>query len=387
MQKSATLFVPIYFAAFFFTLQTSLPLYINSSFLGQFLPEKSIGLIFAASSILIIFFLVVFPTILQKIGNYKTIIWILVLEIGLLIALAVSSVPFIVIPIFILIQICIALVSFTFDIFLEQFSKDKTTGATRGTFLTVVNAAILLGPLIAGFILSDNDFWKIYLIAAFALVPAIYVITQTLKDFKDHQYNKIPYIKILISTVLSRHPKDEVRHALIASLLLWFFYAWMVIYTPLYLHAHIGFTWAEIGVIFTIMLIPFLLFELPMGKLADRVGEKKIMLAGFFIMSFFTATLFFIREPSIILWAAFLFCTRIGASFVEITSESYFFKHIESADANILSVFRNSAPFAYIVGPIIASLLLIFMDIQFLFLVLAAILLFGIWNAWKMRAF
>ncbi len=385
MQKSTLQLLPIYLAAFFFALQMSLPLYSNSSFLGQFLPEKSVGLIFTASSVLVIFLLAVFPTLLQKIGNYKTIIGILVLEIGLLTALAMSSLLFVIVPIFILIQTCIALGFFSFDIFIERLSSDKTTGATRGIFLTTVNTAILLGPLLAGFILSDSEFWKIYLTAAIALVPALYVIARKLKNFTDPPYHKIPYIKTLVGTVLSRHPKDEVRHAVIASLLLWFFYVWMVIYTPLYLRAHIGFTWAEIGIIFTIMLIPFVLFELPLGKLADRIGEKKIMIAGFLIMSFFTAILFFIREPGVVLWAAVLFCTRIGASFVEITSESYFFKHIKSADTNILSVFRNSAPFAYIVAPTIASALLVFMDIQFLFLALSIILLFGAWNARQMK--
>ena len=102
-------------------------------------------------------------------------------------------------------------------------------------------------------------------------------------------------------------------------------------------------------------------------------------------MSFFTAALFFLETQSLILWAALLFGTRIGASFVEITSESYFFKHIDSTDTPLLSIFRNSRPIAYIAGPLIASLLLMFIDIQYLFPILAMILLYGIWNALKMK--
>src|SRR5690606_23149335 len=104
-----------------------------------------------------------------------------------------------------------------------------------------------------------------------------------------------------------------------------FFYAWMVIYTPLYLHNYIGLEWSSIGVIFTIMLIPFALFELPLGTLADRVyGEKEILIAGLAIMSISTISLFFITSSAFVVWSVALFLTRVGASAVEIMSETYF---------------------------------------------------------------
>ena len=56
-------------------------------------------------------------------------------------------------------------------------------------------------------------------------------------------------------------------------------YAWMVIYTPLHM-LDLGFTWEEIGQIFTIMLIPFVLVEYPAGWLADKyIGETEMMSA------------------------------------------------------------------------------------------------------------
>ena len=165
-----------------------------------------------------------------------------------------------------------------------------------------------------------------------------------------------------------------------------FFFALMVIYMPIYLNAHIGFSWSEIGVIFTIMLLPFVLFELPIGRLADaKLNEKGIMIIGFVITAVFTAVLAFISSSSIALWAAILFGTRVGMSLVEITSESYFFKHIDSTDTPILSVFRNTRSIAYLAGPLIASLLLVIADMRFLFLALAIIMLYGVWNSIMMR--
>ena len=285
-----------------------------------------------------------------------------------------------------LMQAWLVLLGFNFDVFLERFSADKETGAIRGVFLTVLNLAILLGPLTTGIILKDDNYGGVFLISAIFLIPALFITVWKLRSFQDPVYRIAPYARVIKEVLLAKHPNDEVRHAFLASLLLKFFYSWMVIYTPLYLHAYVGFNWSEIGVMLTIMLVPFVLFELPMGYLADtKVGEKKIMASGFFIMSLFTASLFFITAPSFYVWAALLFCTRIGASFVEITSESYFFKHVKSEDTETLSVFRDTGPIASIAAPLLASLLLLAFPMQYLFIILAFIMLLGLWVAGNIR--
>lgn len=386
LQKEGAPFFAIYLVAFLFAFHIALPLYINSSFLEQFISESNIGFVYIAASILILFFLGKFPAILARLGNYKTVLLVLGAQMVFLLLLASPLPPPVLIFAFIFMQVFITLGLFNLDVFLERFSEDATTGAVRGIMLTALNLGILLGPLIAGVILSNNEFWKIYLISAVFLLPVSFIITRRLKYFKDPEYVRIPYFKTLRGVLTARHPNDEIRHAIIANFLLRFFFSWMVIYTPLYLHKYIGFAWSEVGIILAIMLLPFVLFEIPMGWLADtHIGEKRIMIVGFFIMSFFTATLFFVENPSLVIWAALLFGTRIGASFVEITSESYFFKHIDSTDIHLLSIFRNSRPVAYITGPLVASLLLFFTDIQHLFPILAIILLYGIWNTFKMR--
>jgi MFS family permease len=157
------------------------------------------------------------------------------------------------------------------------------------------------------------------------------------------------------------------------------FYAGMVVYTPIYLHEYIGFAWSEIGVMFTIMLLPFVLLEYPLGKMADsRFGEKEILSAGFICMALFTAILSFVSLPSLILWTALLFMTRIGASAVEIMSETYFFKKIDWGDSNLLSFFRIVDPIAYIITPLVVSVLIYFFDFRWVFLALSVIVLFGL---------
>jgi len=89
------------------------------------------------------------------------------------------------------------------------------------------------------------------------------------------------------------------------------------------------------------------------------------------VLSFLTSHAFWI-------WGLVLFATRVGASAVEIASESYFFKHINAQDSEIISIFRIISPLAYSVAPLMASLALIIIDIRFLFLTLGIFMLLGL---------
>jgi MFS family permease len=154
----------------------------------------------------------------------------------------------------------------------------------------------------------------------------------------------------------------------------------MVIYAPLYLYNIIGLSWSEIGIIFTIMLTPFVILEYPLGVIADKyLGEKEILMLGFGIAG--TATIVFGtlgESVPLAAWGFVLFLTRVGASMIESMTEIYFFKKITDRNTNIISVFRNTIPVAYTIAPIIASVLLFRLPYQALFVILGFICWMGI---------
>jgi len=375
----------VYLASFLFSFHLALPLYINSSFLAHFFSEKLIGIIYAGGSLLTLFALSEYPRVLNKFGNYKAIVSLFFLEILALLLLATSDGGTFVMVAFILSQVFITLGYFSFDVFLERYTREETTGAVRGTLLTVSNIAILLGPLVTGIILTDNEFWKIYLVSATVLF-VVFLLSFNLKDFKDPLYDRVPFFQKIRRVFFAKHPHDGIRHVAIANFLMMFFYSWMVIYTPLYLYQYVGFSWGEIGIILPVMLLPFILFEFVLGKLIDRGGSARlIIVVGFFITALFTLSLFFINSTSLVLWAILLFGTRVGMSFVEIASETYFFKHIRSKDTNLLSIFRDTQPIAYLLGPLLGSFFLAFLGMHYLFLLLGAFMLAGALNSSRMK--
>ena len=186
-------------------------------------------------------------------------------------------------------------------------------------------------------------------------------------------------------------PQDFLKsknlfRAYVINLLLQFFYCWMVIYTPLYLHEYLHFGWEKIGIIFTFMLLPFVILDYPLGRLSDKMGEKKMLITGFVIAIISTLLIPFIHQPILILFAVLLFCTRVGAATVEIMSESYFFKEITERDADVISFFRNTYPLAYVIGPLFAiPTLLLVPSFEYLFIVLAIIMLIGLWITLRLK--
>ncbi len=249
--------------------------------------------------------------------------------------------------------------------------------------MTVANGAWVFSPLVASLILDGgNDYFKIFWVACLLLIPAALTLKSKMKSFDDSKYTAHSLWKTFREVRKSR----DLTLIFFISFLLQFLYAWMVIYTPIFLHDHLGFSWSQIGVIFSIMLVPFILIELPLGRLADsRWGEKEALAVGFIVIAISTASMSFIGNTSVFVWATVLFLTRVGASMVEIMSETYFFKKVTTENANIISGFRTMRPLAYIASPIIGSAVLLFAPFQELFAILGAIIFVGFFASLKVK--
>lgn len=365
----------IYILTFFFTLHLTPAIYINSSYLSEYINPDYVGFIYTFASIVTVLSLLGIRKVLKRIGNFQTIFSILLVELISLLTLAFSNNPHLVITAFILTFVATSLTFFNLDIFLESLSENSTTGGTRGVFLTSLNTAFILGPLITGLLIDGEDFWKVYLMGAILLIPVFYILVRYMKDFKDPVYHKPHFLK----TAKKIFDDFSLRSIFSSVFLLRFFFSWMIIYIPIYLHNEIGFSLADTSLIIGIALIPFIILEAPLGKIADKyLGEKEILTAGFIITAGATMVIPFIEAPIFWLWAIVLFTTRIGASMIEVMTETYLFKKINASSIDVVSSFRMVRPIAYIVSPIIASILLIHIDFKYIFLILGAIILYGI---------
>ncbi len=276
---------------------------------------------------------------------------------------------------FIIHIVVISVIAFNLDVFVESVSTDETkTGEIRGLYLTLANASFVIAPIFVAFLLAKNNYSNVYLLSFFLLLPLYYFIPKFFRGAKN------PVIEHLrIKETISEYIKDKnLYNIFVSNFLLQLFYAFMVVYTPLYLQKYMHFNWTEIGFMFTIMLLPFVLFELPVGKMADKkYGEKEFLTIGFIIMGLSTIFISFITVKVFWIWATVLFITRIGASFVEITTDSYFFKQVNQKKSDVISFYRIARPLSYIIAPIIAVITLQFVPFKYIFFVVGVLMIIG----------
>lgn len=362
---------------FIYTLHLVLPMYSSSSFLSLFGSPQTVGIIFMLGSAVTILGFLFVPFLIRKIGNYSVCLWLLLLQVGFIYGLTVTNDPRLIALYFILQTAAVALIGFCLDIFLEVYSTNENVGAIRGAYMTTMNSAWIVAPLIGSMMIGASyDYRNVYVASLFILIPLFYLIYKNFPRFKDPHYAH----PSLFQTLAHLFKNKNHCKLFLVNIVLQTFYAWMVVYSPIYLNTVIGLSWAEIGIILTIMLVPFVLLQWPLGRLADKkYGEKEIMVIGLAILGIATIALASIVSHNVFVWALALFMTRVGAASVEVMIETYFFKTVNIKDPNMLGFFRVTRSVSYFIAPLITGIVFMFtMDQAWLFVTVGVLCVLAI---------
>ncbi len=366
----------IYLVGTIFSLPIALMSYINSSFISSFIDEKLVGVIYALGSAVSILALLVAPKIFRKIGGYRFLLWVIALEALSILLFAFSSNAWSTIFLFVCGFSLNTLIFFSLDELLKIFSRESSTGKTRGIYITLCSFAWVIAQLTLGTILGGSSFKTIYLISFLIMLLFFAISYIYLKNIPDPEYDRTDTKKYIGKFLKNKN----LFRAYVISFLLQLFYSWMVIYTPIYLSTYLKFSWREIGLIFAVMLLPFVIVPFRLGQYADKIGERKMLMFGFTITSIATFALFFINAHYAWIWAMLLFATRVGAASIEVMSDAYFFKHIKPENEEFIGVYRSASPVAYILGPLLAFIVFNFVpSFNYIFLILGMIILCGVY--------
>lgn len=367
----------IYSVVLLLIFHSYLVMYINSSYLEQFLSNTGIGAVYIiASSLTVLIFLFV-SQVLRKYGNYRLTMLLLGLNGVAVLGMALANSLATALPLFLVHIIVLPLILFNLDVFLEELigNREGTTGSRRGLLLALSSFIGAISPLLSGLVVDAGSFSYAYLLSACTLIPIVMILTFHFRHFQDPKYSEIR----LFTALRSFWVNHNIRFVFLAHLLLQIFFCFMVIYAPLYLATEIGLSWKKIGIILFAGQLAYVLFEYPIGFIADRqLGEKEMMAAGFLILAVSSSWLAVVDTTALLPWILAMFATRVGASFVEVTTESYFFKHTKSTDAQIISFFRITRPLSYVVGAALGSLSLLYLPFNLIFIILGFVMIFGI---------
>lgn len=362
------------FSSFVLGVSAALILYLESDYFKTATGNDNVTLFFIAAYAVVLVLIFNWHHIIKKFGKKNVFLGNLFVK--ALVVLALANLPVGKIGIvFLMGYIILTVLSWIdLDILLEAYSRDRKTGRIRGAYLTIMNSGYLVAPFFAGLMLDNWEFQPVFLAAALLILTVWIICFLKLKNLDPDKTESINFQNLLRKI----SGRKNVLRIYYVSFLLEFFYALMIIYTPLYL-LELGFSWAEIGRIFTVMLVPFVLLQYPTGWLADKKFEERDMIVfSLVLMAFSTAAIFFISSKNLLLWALVLFSTRIGASLIEVLRDSYFYKRIDCRDVDIINFFRSVRPMAYIIGLLIATPIVYFLHIRFIFLLISVGTLSGV---------
>ncbi|MBL7022301.1 MFS transporter [Patescibacteria group bacterium] len=379
MVKYHKTFYLLHGIAFLLALSTALPAYVQSSFLEGFMTLQMLSLYLTVIMALTLIMLIIYPHIINKLTNLHSQLLVTIISIVALLILGVSKQPIVILILFAIQYISLNLLFINSDIALENISDDAHTGVIRGRHLTIINIGWLISPLLMGLIISLGSYQLVYFIAGLIMILNLFVVylkRDLLSDHKEYKVHK------MVNLLKSLYHKKNLRKIFSLSFVLNFFYCLMVLYTPIYLNQNIGLEWGSISLIFTVMLLPFVLFGLPAGKIADKwLGEKEIIIAGIILMFITTGMIFFLNSNSVILWALLLFIGRTGAAIFEAMQETYFFKHVNGEDLDLINLFRDLRPMAWLIGTGLSVIILHYYPVQYIFIFLAIILFLSLYPA------
>ncbi|MEA3398946.1 MAG: MFS transporter [Patescibacteria group bacterium] len=373
----------IHIITFVFSLHIAISAYINSSFLSEIISEEFIGFLFTISSLIILFFFSRDSKILRYYGNRKLTLLILLVNLFSLTGLIVSKNPYIIVSSFVLFITTNSLFFFCVDIFIKHFGNPRKIGKIRGLHLTIVKFAWMLSPLIAITLISKFNYIAVYVVAFFVVILTIAGLMFSIPKFTDKSYVKTPYFR----TYRLIRKRKHLFAITFINFILQIFYVLMIIYSPIYLNKHLGLSWEKIGLIFTAMLSPFIIIPYLVGFLIDKNKLKKrnLLNFGLIIMGLSTMFIAIISTKAVLVWIAILFITRIGASIIESISDIYFFDFIEEKETHLLGFYRNMFSLAFLIGPIIGSIIIIFLSFKYLFVFTGLFILVGLFYTSKLK--
>lgn len=259
----------------------------------------------------------------------------------------------------------------------RDFAKANNLGKTEGFYYLFSNIGWAIGPITGGLIARYAGNEPVFILSGLCMaVTLLYLSHQHL--IKKHPSLAQPHLenKVKKADGFNRFKKYiENRNRIIVyfvsvALVLWMSFKTVVV--PLFV-ADSGYGSDTAGLIISLCILPYVLFEMPIGQYADKKGFRIPIISGFFIIASFALAAWL--SPVFYLNALFLILANVGAAFIEPLRDVYFFKNVEKENEDALyGVFITSDPVGRFLGPAIISTTLIFLPFNSVFVVMAIIL-------------
>ncbi len=282
----------------------------------------------------------------DKFGKRKIFIWLGYLLAGLSrIGYALSMLPYHLIP-FKAMDRLGKLRDPPRDAMLSEISA-KRRGKYFGILTAADNFGAALGPVFAFLLFSALGYRSLFLLAA---VPSLLSASVILFGIREKFLRAEP-VKFHINTLSRRLVLLILISALFA--LSWFSISFMVVFVSSYIPI------AFAPLLFIVMNISASLVSIPVGRLSDRIGRKKLLAAGYFLFGLVCAGFIFFVPSLALVMAPALFALYGVHYGIVTTLQSPFVSDMSKKEtrASVIGLFQTVFGICSLPASIIAGVL------------------------------
>jgi len=315
--KQLLLFSTIFllFCVFIGAIITVHPLYLE-----QFLERAElVGLVAGLTSLAGMAFSLPAGILSDKLGRKRLLIASLLLLSAVLLVFFVNTSLYTLIVLQIAFGIAIVPAWVTSEAFIKDISPIGRRGEFRSVFGTFANAGLFVGPIIGGLLADRYEIRTPYIFSALLLLALLILVFKLQDNNHDRSItgntgsNELRKDDLLVLLrEFRQHRELNVLALCTVSLFFWYSARW--VFGPLFLH-HLGYSPFVIGLWMGIAAAPYLLFQIPLGKIGDKIGKTRLICLGFVISAIFIIPLGFLESFSSLLVT--IFVISFGTTLVE----------------------------------------------------------------------
>jgi len=266
-----------------------------------------------------------------------------------------------------IVTVAITLRISSLGLIIEHSSKKRDLSKNVGYLYTLSNVAWVIGPLLAGLILRAIGIKWVFIFASLIIFLSLLIFKIIKVDCK---VKKKKIDRNLTKNFLDFFKDKNRRKAYFLGAGVNFWWSLIFVYFPLLIIKH--FHDDYVGYLLFAVTIPLVLTQYHFGKLAGKIGFKKIFFIGFLIPAI-AALICFIFFNNFIIVIISLIIASIGLAMTESTTEAYFFDICNGKeDQRFYPPYNTSIDFGYLIGELGPALMLLFLPIKFIFLLYAA---------------
>ena len=325
--------------------------------------ESHVGLIYSGALVFSIIVNLTADNIISRLGREKTLVIFLTLLATGYGLLFYTHLALMFVLIYAMIIASQDLIWFANDLSIKFFGRGQKLAFVEGQYYTLKNLGWFVGPVFGGYIISTFDIRTAFVFNTLLVAcMLLYFIRRRSRSHDGLRYKASTHLTRGLKKFFSIRP---LRGAYAVFFGLYAFYALNGIYLPLLLLDK-GATAATIGFIFSLSMLPFILFGYAFNTLAYHFRLEKIFFVlGFGIIAVTNYVIF--TQDSIVAIALAAVCGMIGASMIETLIHTYFLRHIKSDESEPLSIFRTAIGLAWLIAPLFGSVVIYFTDLQSVF--------------------